>query len=415
MRSRRSISGPGRPLALVAAAFASACSAADDAPDAPRAEVRDSAGVQVVTITGDPDALPVWRLDSVPSWEISGDAEPFLGTVGEVATLSGGRLAVMDDQTEELRIFAPDGTGELLGGAGDGPGEFRYVRALTALEGDTLVAFDSRAGRFTIFGPDGALLRVIPVARSGAALGTAALEGWAFDTDRLVLHRMSAYDTLDATPRPRRDQRDVVLTLLDGSGTPTDVQLRFTGGYSVDLETGDARAPFANRPSVDARGDALVHTSGVDWELTLSGPDLTPRRIVRWEGRRAPLTPEAVAEVRAVLEDEFAEARSARPDLIDPLLEGLFSPRTLPDSLPALGRVVWATSGELWVSAFRSTAFLRDGEDEWVVLSGGGEPLARVTLPDRARLVAAGDREVVLVVRDDLDVEHVRVHRITGL
>ncbi|HSM05037.1 MAG TPA: hypothetical protein VK858_10435 [Longimicrobiales bacterium] len=47
---------------------------------------------------------------------------------------------------------------------------------------------------------------------------------------------------------------------------------------------------------------------------------------------------------------------------------GLFSLRTLSDSLPALGRLVWASPGE-----------------------------------------------VVLLVRDDLDVEHVRVHRVAGL
>ena len=392
--------------------FASACSGPDAAPDAPEAEVRDSAGIRIVTLRGASEALPEWHLDSVASWEISGDAEPFLGSVGEVAMLSGGRLAVMDDQTEELRVFAPDGSRAVLGGAGDGPGEFRYVRELTALRGDTLVAFDSRAGRFSIFGADGALLRVVSVPRSGAAVGTSALDGWAFDTDRLVLHRMSPYDTVDATPLPRRDQRDVVLTLLDGTGRPGEASARFPGGYSVEVGTGDARAPFANRPSVDVRGDALVHTPGLGWELTLSGPDLAPRRIVRWEGRRSPLTPEAVDQVRALLEEEFAEARAARPDLIDPLLEGLFHPRTLPDSLPALGRVVWASSGELWVSEFRATPFLRDGEDEWAVLSEAGEPLARVTLPERARLLAVGDGEVVLVVRDDLDVEHVRVHEV---
>src|SRR5688500_12492508 len=85
----------------------------------------DSAGITVVRIAGSVQDRPLWDLGPAPVTEISGNAAPFLGAVGEVELLSDGRLLVEDNQTAELRLFDAAGAEvRLLGGRGNGPGEF---------------------------------------------------------------------------------------------------------------------------------------------------------------------------------------------------------------------------------------------------------------------------------------------------
>jgi hypothetical protein len=65
--------------------------------------------------------------------------------------------------------------------------------------------------------------------------------------------------------------------------------------------------------------------------------------------------------------------------------------------------------GEIWVMGFRSTLHRWDETDRWHVLDSLGTPLARLSLPPDTRLLALAPGRVAVVVRDSLDVEHLRV------
>ena len=65
----------------------------------------DSAGIAIITISGDPSTLPEGRLTEAPLTVIRGDAAPFLTDVGEVQFRGDGTLLVEDNRSAELRIF----------------------------------------------------------------------------------------------------------------------------------------------------------------------------------------------------------------------------------------------------------------------------------------------------------------------
>jgi hypothetical protein len=395
-------------------AFSIACSDTADLRRPVSVTEVDSGGVAIVTISGDPSSLPVWTLSDSPVLEISGDAAPYLGSIGEVEFLSDGSLLVEDSQTRELHLFDSAGTVKrLVGGAGSGPGEFQNLTEMTVTPGDTVFTYDRRLYRVSVFGPMGELVRTLTLTREDGGRSTLAMDVWALDSQHLLLHRLSAWDSLNAAPLPRRDQRDVVLFSLDSVGAVRGEPIRFPGGYSVEFEQGDAGSPFANEPIIAVGGGRIVHGSGLAYELTVSTPDLVPERIVRWGGWQKPLTEDVLNAVRGAFGVGWEELRAERPDLVESLMDALFSPNVLPELLPALGPVFLDESGRIWVSRFRPTTDLWNQEDSWHILDEGGRPLARVPLPPKARLAACRRDLVALIMRDSLDVESLRVFRLT--
>jgi len=386
-----------------------------DAP--PEGSIRvseaDSAGITLVTISGEVSSLPVWTLSPKPVTEISGEAPPYLGSVGEVGLLSDGRIVVEDNMTDELRLFDSEGhVAGLIGGAGSGPGEFQNLTTLTILPGDTVVTYDRRLYRISVFDPTGELLQTMSLTREDGGMNTLAMDAWAFGSRRFLLHRLSPWDSTNAAPVPRRDQRDAVLFLLDSGGNVAGDPIRFEGGYSVEFDMGDAGSPFANQPFIEVGSGGVVYGSGVRYEVTYSSPELRPLRIVRWHGWGVALEEEVIQGIREEYEAGWAELRAQRPDLVEGLLGALFSPEVLPDTLPALGSAVLDDAGRLWVSRFKPSTESWSQEDSWHILREDGHPLARIQLPPDARLAAARGNRVALILRDSLDVEHLRVYRV---
>ena len=104
-----------------------ACGGSTDADDS--VTRRDSMGLEIVESTRPRwDEDDAWRVDTAPSLSIGTalDGNPAMQftRVSGVTRLSDGRIAVVDDQTAELRIF--DASGRHLttaGGKGGGPGD----------------------------------------------------------------------------------------------------------------------------------------------------------------------------------------------------------------------------------------------------------------------------------------------------
>ena len=396
--------------ALVAFCLFGAAACADSGVSAGLSvSVTDSAGVRLVLVEGDVADLPTWELGS-PLWMVSGDAEPYLGRVGEVEFLSDGRLLVEDNQTDRLHLFAADGSAFLLvGGQGDGPGEFQNLTELTVTTGDSIHAFDRRLYRVSVFSPDGMHVRSSAVRRRLEGVGTTAVDVWALASGRYVLHRNSSYDTTRTDAFPRRDQRDVVLSVTDAQGSELVEPIRFPGEFSAESDGLDAPAPFSPRPLIAVARGRVVHGDARTYDLTLRDPELEPFLRVRWSGWGRPVTEEEVAQVRDTVVRTLDEFRDQRPDLVEQILETQFAASVTPQMRPALGGILLEPGGRMWLSEFAPYTEAWDERDSWHVLAADGTPVARLALPSNARLAAVRHDRVALIVRDELDVEHVHV------
>ena len=373
----------------------------------------DSAGITIVDITGPIDLLPVWELSEEPITEVSGEAPPFLGSVGEVGILADGSLLIEDNQSDQIHRFNAAGEEvQVIARRGEGPGEFQNITSLTVTDGDTVYVYDRRLYRVTQFLPDGQLGFTLTVDRERAGPGALILDGWALDSDHLVLHSMGPGDN-SFEGSGRRDQRDAVIHLVDREGAAIAPELSFTGAYSIRGSFGDVGAPLTNQPFVSVSSDRILHGSSIRYELVISDTDLQPLRIVRWDGWRRPFTEEDAGRMQDTLELIFASYREARPTEANALLGAMVNPDLLPDSLPAIGTAVFDDRGRIWVSDFIPS--MRRWNDEgrsWHVLDSDGTPLAALRGLPLARLVAVRGNRVALVLRDELDVEHVRVFEV---
>ena len=85
----------------------------------------------------------------------------YFGMIGSLAADSRDNIYVLDVSSQEVQVFDPEGAFlRTLGGAGEGPGEFRFADGPAVGPGDTVWVADGMSRRYSIFGPDGTFLRV---------------------------------------------------------------------------------------------------------------------------------------------------------------------------------------------------------------------------------------------------------------
>lgn len=380
----------------------------------------DSADVRVRTLSGTLEGLPEWALSEIPLTEISGDAPPYLGSVGAVAFLGSDRLLVYDRQSSVLRIFGSDG--EVVGvvaEAGDGPGELRAVVELTVTQGDTTFAFDRRHSRMSVFGPDGRFARAVSFDPQVAGPGLPLEDAWPAGPGLFLVASAHRGEADVGGGEPRRVAQERILQMVSADGAPVTRPVTVDGGFSVQGPLGQIGSPFSNRPFVAVSRDRIVFGSGRTYEIVVRDARLRPRMVIRWPDWPRTPTTSVLDAVRPPMDASLSDLRSVNPEAADDLIETLFHSDALPDVLPALGSVLLDEDGRIWVSRFRPTVDLGvattggyepwSQEDVWHVLSADGIPVARVRLPSDTRLLAVREDRVAVVTRDSLGVESVRV------
>jgi hypothetical protein len=395
-----------RPLFILPIALLAAC--ADAGGSDAGVLVRDSAGVVIVE-----SSAPAW--DEADRWSIApeptvrigmveGPHEYQLDGVQAAVLLGGGRVALADGGSQEIRIYRPDGEFErALGREGGGPGEFRGLHWIAALPGDTLVAYDWRERRTTMFGP------------SGDLIGTTTLPD---DSARGLLPR--AAGRLD----------DGTLVTLHGSMPPME---GMTGGVtrapsSISAATPDGRAstitsllgdermvrmdperrmismmvlPIFRASRAGAAGSRIYAADTDVYEISRYEPDGALRGIVRRAHEPAPVTQ---AEIDAFTADGVAQARSAEQRRI---AAGFADGMEFPPTMPAFASLLVDAEGNVWVQEF---VWPKGGGSRWSVFNQGGRWLGEVEMPEGLHPLHISGDAVVGVWRDDLEVEYVHVH-----
>lgn len=122
----------------------------------------------VVHVVNSPPAegiAPRWEI--VPTVEIgtmSGSGPALFGQVKGVAPLPDGRIAVLDAQAQEVRIFAADGQHlRTFGGEGEGPGEFTGANGILVGTDGLIRVNDPRNARITLIHPESGYVSSTPI------------------------------------------------------------------------------------------------------------------------------------------------------------------------------------------------------------------------------------------------------------
>jgi hypothetical protein len=376
----------------------SACGSADHVVPAFSS---DSSAVEVIEnvdpIWGSAEA---WTMASQPWLLIGQENEERLrfNRIRSVFSLSDGSVAVANGgPPPELRIFDTDGRLlTVMGGAGEGPGEFRSLQGAWLLPSDTILALDNRLLRLTVFDRSGAVVRTEPapnLVKAGMA-GFVALDRFE-DGSWLLLQNVPTQIELDGERKTRRllvraradtGAIDTVASFHEvikvREGREWEIPLFFPGvGVYV---TGGTRL-YAGYP----------HKFEIDVLDLASGQR---RRIRRQVAPRELTGPAYNQLIRAQLATAPADRRAA--------LERRLASRERPRSLPAFGASFAVdTDGSLWVQSFVVPG---DQPVLWSVFEPSGRYLGQVSMPSAFRPIEIRRDRILGVWRDSFDVESVR-------
>lgn len=389
-------------IALALALATAACGAGDRAASAPT--VRDSAGITIVENTA-----PAWRpgeagsVADEPVVEIGvleGEAPYQLYRVSAAVRLSDGRIVIANNGSNELRYFSPDGRHlRTVGGEGDGPGEFRFIGKILRLPGDSILASNMMPPRLSLFDEEGTFVRGITPAPQSLAgrlsdgtLVTQATVNLASPPDGRT--RIPSIVVLHA---PGSDATDTIATL---PGTERHIRINQQDGRIASVEM--RLVPFGRSAHIAVAADRIYAGATDTYEIGVYAPGSGLTRLIRRMRPNRPVTSEMIEDLRR------RNLESARDDNARRAIERQFSETTFPETLPAFSDLRADVAGRLWVKDYTTG----DEENRWDVFEPDGRWLGTVVLPHGLNPMEIGEDYVLGLVRDELEVERVRLHRL---
>ena len=353
-------------------------------------ETRDSAGIRITVNTGFPSPADRWVVEAEPFLSIGGvsaDPPAMFTVVTQATRLGDGRIAILENETSELRFF--DARGEHLrtaGGRGEGPGEFEYAATFARLPGDTLLL--DAGDRHILFAPNGDYAReetidiVALTARDRAACGPSSL----LADGSLLLCELGRSDA-GSRWGSRRVAR-LFRTADDGIEQPLGLFVGQDGGvlFSVGTWVASGGSPMS-----------IAIVNNPEYSVEVWSPDGELRRIIRRvDGRRPPTD----QEVEAAME------RAMRPPPMGP---GPATPET-PDLVPAAFGLTVGAHGDVWVRR-EPVSGMGDGT-VFDVFDHEGRFRGEIRLDGYFWLYEAGDDYLLGARIDDLGVPHIQLHRL---
>ncbi len=358
-----------------------------------------------------------WRL--VPDLEIGeiegADAEVFASVSG-LEVDAEGRVYVLDRQTNELRIFSPDGTHiRSVGGTGGGPGEYAAANGLKWFTDDTLLVIDQRGGRYSLLTKEGEFARSVPrhLTFYGWSFRGGLWEGRVYEVFSVQVgeERYPALlGTLLGDAFDDRAQESLPQPEASPSGafTPVDTvmlpmpEAPAYEGFSVRNERGGMNMGVPFTPSsvyhLDSSGQ-VWHGHGGEFRIFRSSMAGDTLQEIVLEGAPAPVTPEELAEWEAGPYVEQFRAMGGDLDM-----------GRIPKVKPFFEEIYLDPDGYTWLSVPAGPA-----EMEFALLDPDGRYLGRLSAGVRRDVYLppiVRDGRLYVVGRDELDVQHVYGFRI---
>ena len=377
------------------------CSPADSGP--PLVVQRDSAGIRIVEalrpLWGDSS---LWRIDPDPVLDLTlsgtGPAHEFYQS-RSMKQRPDGSLMIADGSSREVRVFSAAGEFQAsFGGRGDGPGEFRSLRGIENA-GDTVVAFGRT--RVTVAAPDLSVARTFGVDFFTADLHYLSGGALLRETSRPVM-------PMDGLTGSVRRPEPLVLVDLEGALVDSIGEMRGPELFALARDgsyVGGAGLWFGNRSHLDALGQHILRGASdmmqVE-ELDMSGSLV---RILRIPDYPLDLSAAEIAAERSHVLDRFPPGSTS---VLKTVLEAVPASETR----PAYADMLVDPSGAVWLELYRG-ASEQDQPQEWLVLAADGTWLGTVGIPDGFAVSDITMDAVLGVWRDELDVQHPQVLRLT--
>jgi hypothetical protein len=431
----------GFPLVLAACQADHPAQDPPGAPESPRAEVVDSAGVELVDNLDQGLWGPEERavVEELRIGVVEGEEPYQLFQVSDVTWGPEGRIYVASQLTASVRVFDDEGRFvRELGGRGQGPGEFLDVTRLFPTSDRIWVG-------------DWQQLRVTALTYEGEPL-----EGWTFIHAGVIslLHKSPqgwlgvAYRA--DTPRPRRPPAGtphVTRIFVDRVAPAGDEGNEALSEPVVELPNRVLYATFDGarwdhpllvpRPSTgfDASGRIFV-SPGDGYEVNIYSPEGALERRVRREVTPRPLGPEVASELVALARGHFADPElfTGSPDRgrrqLAEYRERVEWQASLPmpTHVPPVDRIIVGPDGAFWIERIDEVPPARFEYERtfpdarrapearrsvpWDVFDVRGHLLGTVRLPTGFRPHRVDGLRVVGVERDEMGVEFVVVYRV---
>ena len=377
------------------------CTGESQPPD--RFTVRDSAGVRIVeNYTAAWGEGEGWRFGEEPLVDIGvveGDPNYELYMVLTPLRLADGRIVFGDGGTQDIRFYDAEGTFlHSTGRKGSGPGEFEDIRWVKRYRGDSLLAWDIRLHRFSVYDQYGNLGRSFVVGRVG--------DPWSSFSDGSILTYTQE--------RPPRDAPKGMTRL-----TFTFDKLTSTGGQAGTLGSFPGAETYVKPTSRGMSYGNLLFSRFTSWQncadsFCVATKDSYEYRVYTQEGVLRSIV-RLDQENRLVTAEDIEYQLETRVNRIENeqarrRVAAMYDEMPIPKTMPAFGGIKSDRLGNVWIGEYRSrrSGYTRDQ----TVFAVDGRLLGTVALPDRFAPADIDDRYVVGTWYDDLNVIHVRVYEL---
>lgn len=345
----------------------------------------------------DSSDLGEWTLDTealtlTEKMKTSGTENYFFGHIEDLAVTSDGRMIVSDTDAHNLKVLRPDGTLiDTVGREGQGPGEFQSVGDVHVGRGDSLYVTDISTGRLSVFAPDSPyeFERVLSAPNESSVsrflvLGNryAGMMNGGFSRSIDERSPPSVWCVIG----PDGTLGDTLLTARQRNKMMT----KMGGGFVVGT------VPFSRMTIVTSGPDNRIYHAWTD-SLHIESTTLDGQSVV-------------VASIPA----EPVPVRSAERDSVLAKFDGS-SMRSeissaMPDTKPALTRMLVADDGRVWVK--RPAQGFNPDSTTWWRLLPDEKTIQAVTLPSDVSLHEVQEGKVYGVIQTETEAPAVVRYRV---
>lgn len=358
------------------------------------------------------DAQATWTLSSQPVVSIGGDGTPAteFSRIAAVARLTGGRTAVLNESTNEIRVFGPRGEPlRTFGRTGSGPGEFRGM-TYVGRSADTLFVFDFSLQRITAahFGDEPRVAKIVayaPVSSRGRAgvFGRLSDGRWTVET--------FTSPGWDGPPGTYRLPASVGIVGADATGSVDWLVESPSMAVFVYSPTGNLKGamvgPVGFTPFLMhvANGASVVYGDAATDSITIQTG--RQRKVVR-----LPMSKRAITQ--AMADSARDRALAMIPESGREKARGFttakYDLKHLLKELPTFSKLLAGVDGETWIEAYSAT---NQQPTRYLVIAPDGAARAWLSVPAGFRIAEVGRDYVAGVHFDADDVETVRIYSLT--
>jgi hypothetical protein len=362
--------------------------------------------VEVITHLADESALAVDSLSGAPVLAIhSGAASNVIfHRITDVTPLSDGTIAVAAHGSLSVYLFDQQGSFKMsLGRDGEGPGEFRAIWGSFALAGDSLVVFDSRLGRLTIFTQTGQVSRTLDISRFLPPARGADVHP--LDSGFALVGLASV--GMRRSPGIYRDS--AASYRLDANGDSVGFYGRYPGSEVSHAQRLFGPSPFGARLFSGTRGDRLIIGNSSQTEIREYATTGQLVRVIRW-----PDHDRHVTEARAAEYVEFrleSLPKNEQAQFGQDLRQLSYS-----QTEPAYYGLVVSSAGVVWLGDYPGPEALLPQPAlrprTWTLFGPDGVRRRLIHSPPGFELKAVRNGLAYGVQTDDLGVQSVLVYRV---